>query len=75
MISACLITPNFINKVSNNELLFQKFYENFFLENKKIAKEVLFLIDDENLNFKKEYTKISEKLSGTSPRLEVFIKD
>ena len=64
MISACLITPNFLYKVCDNHFLFQKFYENFYIENKKIAKEVIFLIDDKKSTYKKEYIKILEKLSG-----------
>ena len=75
MISACLITPNFLYKVCDNHFLFQKFYENFYIENKKIAKEVIFLIDDKKSTYKKEYIKILEKLSGKNPRLEVLIKD
>ena len=75
MINSCLITPKFLNEISSNEILIDKFYENFYLENKKIAKEVLILLDDNKINLKEEYKKILYKLSGKKHRLEIIIKD
>ena len=75
MIKSCLITSKFLNTVCNNEILFDKFYENFYLENKKIAKEVIFLINDSEKSVKDEYINICKKFKDTNTRMGILIDD
>ena len=75
MIKSCLITSKFLNTICNNELLFHKFYENFFLENKRIAKEVIFLLDDNKKNIRDEYKDICKKFKETNIKLGILIND
>ena len=75
MIKSCLITSKFLNTICNNEILFDKFYENFYLENKKIAKEVIFLINDNEKSVKDEYVSICKKFKDTNIRVGTLIDD
>ena len=75
MIKSCLITSKFLNTICNNELLFHKFYENFFLENKRIAKEVIFLLDDNKKNIRDEYKDICKRFKETNIKLGILIND
>ena len=75
MIKSCLITSKFLNTICTNEILFYKFYENFYLENKKIAKEVIFLINDNENSVKEEYKRICKKFKDTNTRMGILIDD
>ena len=75
MIKSCLITSKFLNTICTNEILFDKFYENFYLENKKIAKEVIFLINDNENSVKEEYKSICKKFKDTNTRMGILIDD
>ena len=75
MISSCYVSPKFLKDISENEIIFNKFYENFFLENRKIAKETIFLINEKNIDLKEEYKKILHDLSGQNSRMHILIND
>ena len=75
MIKSCYLNPKFLRDISKNETIFNKFFENFFLENKKIAKETLFLLEDKKIGIKEEYKKILYELAGQNHKMHILIND
>lgn len=75
MIKSCYLNPKFLRDISENETIFNKFFDNFFLENKKNAKETLFLLEDKKIGIKEEYKKILYELAGQNHKMHILIND